>query len=308
MLSRRCRALLAAMVYWTALVVPLHAAGTLAQFRTVLGDIEVELMDADKPVTTANFIRYVQTGAYTNMFLHRCIPGFIVQGGGFAITNGIANTNYFYAYADVTNYGAITNEYRVGPLVSNTYGTIAMAKIGTDPNSASSQWFFNLGNNSTNLDNQNGGFTVFGRVVGGTNVLENFNARKKTNPSGTAVVANGIVDLTWWFPHSQAAMLFSDLPVTYDSSADPNNTPFPNYDTLVYADVTLLEVKVTSSAGGREISWNSVNNQVNQVEFTTSFPPVWQSLVSTNGDGNRYSVTDTNTAGPSRFYRIRADF
>jgi cyclophilin family peptidyl-prolyl cis-trans isomerase len=308
MLSRRCRVLLAVLMYWTALVMPLHASGTLVQFRTIIGDIDVELMDADKPVTSANFIRYVRTGAYTNMFLHRCIPGFIVQGGGFAITNGIATTNYFYNYTDVPDYGVITNEYLVGPRVSNTYGTIAMAKIGNNPNSASSQWFFNLGNNSTNLDNQNGGFTVFGHVVRGTNVLENFNGRQKTNPAGTEVVANGIVDLTWWFPNSQAAAIFSDLPVNYDSSADPNNTPYPNYDTLLSVDVTLLEVKVVPSAGGREISWNSVSNQVNQVEFTTGFPPVWQSLVSTNGDGSRYSVTDTNSASASRFYRIRADF
>jgi cyclophilin family peptidyl-prolyl cis-trans isomerase len=309
MLPSRCRALFAVLVFWTTISSSLlHAAGTLAQFRTVVGDIEVELMDTDKPVTTANFIRYVQTGAYTNMFLHRCIPGFIVQGGGFLITNSVADTNDFLVYDNVVNYGTITNEYLVGPHVSNTYGTIAMAKVGSDPNSASSQWFFNMANNSTNLDNQNGGFTVFGRVVRGTNVLENFNARQKVNAAGTAVVAKGIVDLRWWFPNNQVAELFSDLPVTYDSSASPNSTPYPDYNTLMFVDVTLLQVKVASVANGREISWNSVSDRVNQVEFTTNFPPTWHSLVSTNGTGARVSVTDTNAAGPSRFYRVRADF
>src|SRR5437667_106759 len=61
------------------------SAGTLAQFRTTWGDIDVELYDQDKPVTVQNFMRYVKRGVYTNMFLHRCLPGFIVQGGGFSV-------------------------------------------------------------------------------------------------------------------------------------------------------------------------------------------------------------------------------
>src|SRR6266446_10470977 len=62
-------------------------AGTLAQFRTVFGDIEVELYDQDKPVTVQNFIRYVQSGRNQNEFSHRLRPGFVVQGGGFTVTN-----------------------------------------------------------------------------------------------------------------------------------------------------------------------------------------------------------------------------
>src|SRR5688572_22837922 len=176
-------------------------AGTLAQFRTRFGDIDVELYDQDKPVTVQNFIRYVRSGAYTNMFLHRCIPGFIVQGGGFITTNQLA-TNLFTHVESVRNFGAISNEFTSGPRLSNIYGTIAMAKADGDPNSASSQWFFNLGDNSANLDNQNGGFTVFGRLIRGTNVLNTFNAIAQ---------ANGIVDLRIFYGAN--ASLFSDLPV-----------------------------------------------------------------------------------------------
>src|SRR5438046_2421071 len=57
-------------------------AGTLAQFRTVFGDMEVELYGQDKPATVGNFIRYVRGGLYTNMFCHRYVPGFVIQGGG----------------------------------------------------------------------------------------------------------------------------------------------------------------------------------------------------------------------------------
>src|SRR5688572_5645985 len=67
----------------------------------------------------------------------------------------------------------ITNEYSVGRTFSNTYGTIAMARQPTRTNSASSQWFLNLKNNSF-LDSVDGGFTVFGRVIAGTNVLNLF--------------------------------------------------------------------------------------------------------------------------------------
>src|SRR5437016_12498458 len=134
-------------------------AGTLVQFRTILGDLEVELYDQDKPVTVQNFIRYVQSGAYTNMFLHRCIPDFIVQGGGFSTTNQLA-TNRFAVFESVPNFGAISNEFNIGTRLSNVYGTNAMAKASGDPDSASSQWFCNLRDNSANLDNQNGRFAV----------------------------------------------------------------------------------------------------------------------------------------------------
>src|SRR5438477_10843606 len=69
-------------------------AGTLAQFRTILGDIEVELYDQDKPVTVQNFIRYVQSGRYRDSILHRCpvnpisgLSDFVVQGGGIWVSN-----------------------------------------------------------------------------------------------------------------------------------------------------------------------------------------------------------------------------
>ena len=57
-------------------------AGTLVQFRTVFGDMEVELYDQDKPVTVQNFLHYLQSGAYQNGFAHRLLPNFVLQGGG----------------------------------------------------------------------------------------------------------------------------------------------------------------------------------------------------------------------------------
>src|SRR5690242_14514375 len=96
-------------------------AGTLAIFRTPWGDIAVELFDADKPVTVQNFIRYVETGAYTNHFMHRWVPGFVIQGGGFFVDQrGATNATL----KPVPIFGTITNEYNVGRVFSNVYGTI----------------------------------------------------------------------------------------------------------------------------------------------------------------------------------------
>lgn len=135
-------------------------AFALARFDTVLGIIYVQLFQGQTPLTVANFLNYVNKGAYTNSFIHRAPPNFVVQGGGFA----------FYKFDEVpqpADYIAIPADDPVvnEPGISNVRGTIAMAKKGGDPNSATNQWFFNLVDNSSSLDTQNGGFTVFGQVL-----------------------------------------------------------------------------------------------------------------------------------------------
>lgn len=283
------RCFLVCMTCWAGCVSGMFA-DTLAYFNTPLGQLQVGLYDAAKPVTSRNFIHYVQSGSYTNMFLHRCIPGFIVQGGGFKVPDP---TSYsaFSSYWGVQDFGKITNEFAVGPFYSNTYGTLAMAKVGGDPNSASSQWFFNLTNNAANLDNQNGGFTVFGRVLAGANVLEAFNALQ---------FGLGLEDLTYFY--GSAASLFSDLPVTYQGL-----TP-PNYRDLMFTDISLLTAQITNSNGACQITWNSASNKVNTIEFTTNQPPNWQVLNSVTGTGGLMSVKDSAAIKGYRAYRVRVNF
>ena len=82
----------------------------------------------------------------------------------------------------------------------------------------------------------------------------------------------------------------------------------PTYDDLFYVDVTLLSVQARAAANGaREISWNSVSNQINTIEFTTHFPPSWQSLISTNGTGGTQTIMDADP-GAQRYYRVRVDY
>ena len=135
-------------------------SGPTVRMATTLGEIDIQLFRDAAPATVENFLNYVRRGAYNNSIIHRSVPGFIIQGGGV----GFAGNSFFSLPADPS----VTNEFRV----SNTRGTIAMAKSGNNPNSATNQWFFNLGDNSTNLNNQNGGFTVFGRVLRGLNVMD----------------------------------------------------------------------------------------------------------------------------------------
>jgi peptidyl-prolyl cis-trans isomerase A (cyclophilin A) len=135
---------------------------TIVEFQTSHGNIQVNLHDESTPKTVDNFLSYVNEEDYVDTVIHRVEPNFVVQGGGFKF-NGEA------ALAAISTRSAVENE----PKWSNVKGTIAMAKVANLPNSATSQWFFNLNNNSANLDIQNCGFTVFGQVIGdGMNVLE----------------------------------------------------------------------------------------------------------------------------------------
>ena len=115
--------------------------------------------EAGAPATVSNFLNYVNDGDYNNSIIHRSVPNFIVQGGGFTVNPDDPAATPPEIPAD----DPVVNEFSADR--SNTRGTIAMAKLGDNPNSATNQWFFNLGNNSENLDNQNGGFTVFGEVL-----------------------------------------------------------------------------------------------------------------------------------------------
>lgn len=125
------------------------------RMRTNVGDIDIMLYASLTPETVTNFLGYVDRGDYEGVTIHRADPGFVVQGGGYRATAAPAS------FEHIPTVSSPTNE----PGISNVRGTIAMAKRGGDPNSATSEFFFNLSDdNPQNLDNQNGGFTVFGRV------------------------------------------------------------------------------------------------------------------------------------------------
>ena len=148
------RTMLAAMAVSALLSLPVMATADTVLIQTPQGDIELELLTGDAPNTVANFLRYIDSGKYTNSFVHRSIPGFVIQGGGFTFDGVLP--------IPIVPFETVDNEFKV----SNTRGTVAMAKLGGQPDSATGQWFINLADNSGPLDSDNGGYTVFARVIG----------------------------------------------------------------------------------------------------------------------------------------------
>ena len=170
----------------------MQAVGQTVRFETNVGNIEVQMHPNDAPIAVANFLSYVNAPAgsnYEDTFFHRSIisPSLsIVQGGGFYVpVNGTASS--------VPSQDPIVNEFGI----SNTRGTVAFAKMGGNPDSATNQWFFNLEDNRANLDNQNGGFTAFANVIGdGMDVIDSmrdipiFNASNITSAFNTLPLQN----------------------------------------------------------------------------------------------------------------------
>ena len=111
-------------------------------------------------ITTNNFIGYINDGSYNNTLIHRLVPDFVIQGGGYTWPVLASNESGGYPLK-VKSKGEITNE----PFYSNLMGTIAMAQVSGQQNSATSEWLLNLSDNKS-LDSQNEGFSIFGHLLG----------------------------------------------------------------------------------------------------------------------------------------------
>lgn len=128
-------------------------------FKTSAGDFTVELFEKEAPESSANFLSYVDDGHYDGTIFHRVIPGFMIQGGGFAPGMEQKETR-----------APIRNEATNG--LENLRGTLAMART-SDVHSATAQFFINLVDNDF-LNHQPGnyGYAVFGRVTSGMEVVD----------------------------------------------------------------------------------------------------------------------------------------
>jgi len=137
------------------------AAGPQIEIKTNFGNILLELYPEKAPKTVNNFLSYIKENQYKDTIFHRVIPGFMIQGGGFDKSMKKKPTRQ-----------PIKNEADNG--LKNEIGTIAMARTG-DPHSATSQFFINVKNNvflNHTEPNQRGyGYTVFGKVINGMDVV-----------------------------------------------------------------------------------------------------------------------------------------
>jgi len=178
------------------------ANATIVEFQTSQGNFKVNLFDQTTPETVTNFLNYVNSGYYTDTIVHRVVSDFVVQAGGYKFEGDWPLTR-------LNANSAVINE----PVYSNVTGTIAMAKLGSDVNSATDQWFFNLSDNSGNLDSQNGGFTAFGQVIG----------------DGMTVV-NKIANLT----------ICSDIPLVIDEGQVCNDIVVPGVENFVVIEQIVI--------------------------------------------------------------------
>ena len=146
------------------------------QQDAAISNVDLRLFENIAPVTVDNFLKYVNKtttngGDYDNTFIQRSVTDFVIQSGGFSFDPTVNDGSFSYDPANNTYPGGL-QPLPVDPPIQNEYkllnvrGTIAMAKLSGDPNSATSQWFINLADNSSILGpSQNEGFTVFGEVL-----------------------------------------------------------------------------------------------------------------------------------------------
>lgn len=256
-------------------------AGTLVTMFTSVGDMELELYDEDKPVTVSNFLKYATSGLFNNLLLQRWEPNFVIQAGQYWVDTNDPAINV------VPVYGTITNEFSVGKPYLNTAGTIAMARVGGQTNSASSQWFLNL-TNSPHLDKTDGGFTVFGHVTKGTEVMNLF-----VPPSGT----QGI-----W--RRSSLLQLGTMPVL-TAKAATNGLTLGDLILINFALRRDLGVSIAKPGAKAEVTWNAVAGATNTLEFADSPGGAWTALTNFVGDGKAVKVADPTSPVPaSRLYRV----
>ncbi|HZQ59744.1 MAG TPA: peptidylprolyl isomerase [Casimicrobiaceae bacterium] len=169
--------MLASLAALSLAALPAAAANPKVELDTSAGKIVLELYPEAAPKTVENFLEYVKSGQYNGTQFHRVIPGFMIQGGGYTPDYTQKQTR-----APIRNEGESAMKAGLG----NTVGTIAMARTG-DPHSATAQFFINVADNSRlnfrSPDPQGYGYTAFGKVISGMDVVQKI-AAMPTGPGG----------------------------------------------------------------------------------------------------------------------------
>jgi peptidyl-prolyl cis-trans isomerase B (cyclophilin B) len=147
---------------------------TKVKLTTTLGEIIIQLNTEKAPVSSANFLTYVNEGFYNGTIFHRIIPDFMAQGGGFDTS-----------FNQKAVHAPIKNEADNG--LKNTRGTLAMARTN-DPNSATAQFFINYKDNAflnhTGKNASGWGYAVFGEVIEGMDVVDAMAKQATSNRGG----------------------------------------------------------------------------------------------------------------------------
>ena len=226
------------------------ASATIVEFTTSHGNFTVNLHDETTPITVNNFLKYINDGDYNNTVVHRVVPDFVIQAGGFEFT-GTLPLN------PIATDSTIQNE----PVYSNVRGTIAMAKVNGNENSATSQWFVNLVDNSAGapaLDSTNGGFTVFGEIIEG---MDNIDAISALSLCGSTPMPNYTAEQcsdSTFVPGNENFVTIETVTIidgtvnTDDSLAGVKNTSVP------VTTPTTPTTPTSNGSGSGSIAWFSL--------------------------------------------------
>jgi peptidyl-prolyl cis-trans isomerase A (cyclophilin A) len=176
-MTRRSFLIAAAASAALAFAVPAFAANPQVEFETTAGNIRVELFPDAAPKTVANFLDYVKAKHYDGTQFHRVIAGFMIQGGGFTAD---------FQQKPTKPPVPIEAEMSSKAGMLNVPGTLSMART-SDPNSATAQFFINVNDNKflnfRSPDPAGYGYTVFGKVVSGMDVVDKI-AKAPTGAGG----------------------------------------------------------------------------------------------------------------------------
>ncbi len=291
-------------------ILDIYSASTVtpvARLVTDFGNIDIELFEDETPLTVANFLRYSNDGLYDQSFFHRLVEDFVIQGGGFFANEELE---------EIPKFGTVQNE----PGISNLRGTIAMAKMAGNPDSATSEWFFNFGNNSANLDNQNGGFTVFGQITdaAGLQVLDDLHELTTVNATSQGSPFGEIPVLDEAAFEDAGNSVEPDNLISFERISllvEFSNEPFQQLDltgaatmTNPEGDATVTFVDVTGSgiltgSDFFEVKFNN-NDRIKSITLSKDTPNVPIGIVI-SGTDEVGSIKDSRTGGaPDLAYLI----
>ncbi|MFM7604202.1 MAG: peptidylprolyl isomerase, partial [Prosthecobacter sp.] len=275
------------------------------RISTTKGNLDVVLYSTLTPGTVANFKAY----NYAGTLFHRAPTGFVLQGGGYT---SFQSPDVFES---LTRLAPITNE----PGISNVALTLAMAKTADDPDSATSEFFVSFGNNSANLDNQNGGFSVFGRVASvSTSVLNTLGAVPTSNYN-VKLREGGITPSSTNFAFQDIPIDQTPVPASIDQTKLMKINAVTSLPVMTYA-ITVLpnsavataplhvgQLQITGVAPGTtsvtvsatDVDGNSTSQTVNITVPKTTASIVLAGLVQTyNGTARSASATTTPVGLP----------
>jgi peptidyl-prolyl cis-trans isomerase A (cyclophilin A) len=258
--SKVSRILVAVLAIAMIAIVGQTTEATIIRFVTTKGNIDFRLYDQAAPLHVANILQYINSNRYDGTFIHRSAKTntgqpFVIQGGGYKILSSILAPPSGSGWTRIPSFGTVTNEFKL----SNLRGTLALAK-GAEVSSGSSEWFINLNNGNSFLDQPpptSNSFTVFGRVIGnGMTVADSIASLDRINAGGA----------------------FNEVPVlNLDKVLAQQDVK--NDDVVQLIDSVVLNYK----AG--DYDFNGVVNAADYTVLRSSYGSITNAAADGNGDG-----------------------